>query len=134
MLILTPFSCLLLFWFWTFFYSVSVETKRRVIYFRMVLFDIRSHKKMRTLLLFTLCLCLFFKVNFNITWCMQKLQDDLRMLGMKIKQHEDSIKLLKTQKNKLDDSILDMQGILLLFWMHAWAAWRKLHFAIQESN
>ena len=46
---------------------------------------------------------------------MQKLQDDLRMLGMKIKQHEDSIKLLKTQKNKLDDSILDIQGILLLF-------------------
>ncbi|XP_022723430.1 protein DEFECTIVE IN MERISTEM SILENCING 3-like isoform X2 [Durio zibethinus] len=42
----------------------------------------------------------------------KKLQDDLRMLGMKIKQHEDSIKLLKTQKNKLDDSILDMQVML----------------------
>ncbi|KAE8723187.1 Protein DEFECTIVE IN MERISTEM SILENCING 3 [Hibiscus syriacus] len=42
----------------------------------------------------------------------EKLQDDLRMLGMKIKQHEDSIKLLKTQKNKLDDNILDMQVLL----------------------
>ncbi|XVF50968.1 hypothetical protein PTKIN_Ptkin04bG0146100 [Pterospermum kingtungense] len=42
----------------------------------------------------------------------EKLQDDLRMLGMKIKQHEDSIKLLKTQKNKLDESILDMQVML----------------------
>ncbi|XWS61334.1 hypothetical protein CRYUN_Cryun07bG0117500 [Craigia yunnanensis] len=42
----------------------------------------------------------------------EKLQDDLRMLGMKIKQHEDSIKLLKTQKNKLDDSILDIQVML----------------------
>ncbi|KAK8658376.1 hypothetical protein V6N13_036583 [Hibiscus sabdariffa] len=42
----------------------------------------------------------------------EKLQDDLRMLGLKIKQHEDSIKLLKTQKNKLDDTILDMQVLL----------------------
>ncbi|KAK8484399.1 hypothetical protein V6N11_001657 [Hibiscus sabdariffa] len=42
----------------------------------------------------------------------EKLQDDLRMLGTKIKQHEDSIKLLKTQKNKLDDNILDMQVLL----------------------
>ncbi|XWS48575.1 hypothetical protein CRYUN_Cryun13aG0088500 [Craigia yunnanensis] len=42
----------------------------------------------------------------------EKLQDDLRMLGMKIKQHEDSIRLLKIQKNKLDDSILDMQVML----------------------
>ncbi|XP_017973165.1 PREDICTED: protein DEFECTIVE IN MERISTEM SILENCING 3 [Theobroma cacao] len=39
----------------------------------------------------------------------EKLQDDLRMLGLKIKHHEDNIKLLKIQKNKLDDSILDMQ-------------------------
>ncbi|GMJ00529.1 INVOLVED IN DE NOVO 1, DEFECTIVE IN MERISTEM SILENCING 3 [Hibiscus trionum] len=42
----------------------------------------------------------------------EKLQDDLRMLGLKIKQHEDSIKLLKTQKNKLDDTILDKQVLL----------------------
>ncbi|XP_017608206.1 protein DEFECTIVE IN MERISTEM SILENCING 3 isoform X2 [Gossypium arboreum] len=39
----------------------------------------------------------------------EKLQDDLRTLGMKIKQHEDSLKLLRNQKNKLDDTILDMQ-------------------------
>ncbi|MBA0718887.1 hypothetical protein Golax_006607, partial [Gossypium laxum] len=42
----------------------------------------------------------------------EKLQDDLRMLGMKIKQHEDSLKLLRNQKNKLDDNILDMQVTL----------------------
>ncbi|KAH1075346.1 hypothetical protein J1N35_027674 [Gossypium stocksii] len=42
----------------------------------------------------------------------EKLQDDLRMLGMKIKQHEDSLKLLRNQKNKLDDTILDMQVML----------------------
>ncbi|XVE58364.1 hypothetical protein DITRI_Ditri04bG0163900 [Diplodiscus trichospermus] len=42
----------------------------------------------------------------------EKIQDDLRMLGMKIKRHEDSIRLLKTQKSKLDDSKLDMQEML----------------------
>ncbi|GMI95284.1 INVOLVED IN DE NOVO 1, DEFECTIVE IN MERISTEM SILENCING 3 [Hibiscus trionum] len=42
----------------------------------------------------------------------EKHQEDLRMLGMKIKQHEASIKLLKIQKNKLHDSILDMQVML----------------------
>jgi hypothetical protein len=34
------------------------------------------------------------------------------VLGMKIKHHEDNIKLLKSHKYKLDDSILDLQGIL----------------------
>ncbi|XP_022763799.1 protein DEFECTIVE IN MERISTEM SILENCING 3-like isoform X1 [Durio zibethinus] len=42
----------------------------------------------------------------------EKLKDDLQMLGMKIKQHEDSMRLLEAQKNKLDDSILDMQVML----------------------
>ncbi|KAL8148425.1 protein DEFECTIVE IN MERISTEM SILENCING 3-like isoform X2 [Apium graveolens] len=36
-------------------------------------------------------------------------QDDLQKLGLKIKQHEDHIKFLRTQKNILEDSILDMQ-------------------------
>ncbi|KAJ0037978.1 hypothetical protein Pint_22733 [Pistacia integerrima] len=40
----------------------------------------------------------------------QRLQDDLQMLGLKIKLHEDHIKLLKSQSNKLDDSILESQG------------------------
>lgn len=44
---------------------------------------------------------------------MQKLQDDLHMLGMKIKEHEENIKFLQTQKIKLDDSILDLQGIII---------------------
>ncbi|GMH29627.1 hypothetical protein Nepgr_031470 [Nepenthes gracilis] len=39
----------------------------------------------------------------------KKLQDDLEKIGSKIKQHEDNLKFLKTQKNQLDDSILDMQ-------------------------
>ncbi|KGN49862.1 protein DEFECTIVE IN MERISTEM SILENCING 3 [Cucumis sativus] len=42
----------------------------------------------------------------------KKLEEDLHMFGMKIKQHEDNIKFLKTQKNKLDESILDLQVIL----------------------
>ncbi|XP_059629028.1 protein DEFECTIVE IN MERISTEM SILENCING 3-like [Cornus florida] len=39
----------------------------------------------------------------------KKLQDDLKMLGLKIKRHEDNIKSLKTKKNKVDDAILDKQ-------------------------
>ncbi|CAI0541725.1 unnamed protein product [Linum tenue] len=42
----------------------------------------------------------------------KKLQDDLQNLGLKIKQHENNLKLLKNQKNKLDDSILDTQVTL----------------------
>ncbi|XP_028790975.1 protein DEFECTIVE IN MERISTEM SILENCING 3-like isoform X1 [Neltuma alba] len=41
----------------------------------------------------------------------QKLQDGLQVLGMKIKQHEDNLNLLNTQKTKLDDSILGLQDI-----------------------
>ncbi|XP_028806664.1 structural maintenance of chromosomes flexible hinge domain-containing protein GMI1 [Neltuma alba] len=39
----------------------------------------------------------------------QKLQGDLQMLGIKIKQREDSLNCLKEEKNKVDDSILDLQ-------------------------
>ncbi|XAR52205.1 hypothetical protein NMG60_11020149 [Bertholletia excelsa] len=39
----------------------------------------------------------------------KKLQDDLEVIGLKIKEHEDNIKTLKSRKNNLDDSILDMQ-------------------------
>ncbi|XP_038684893.1 protein DEFECTIVE IN MERISTEM SILENCING 3-like isoform X2 [Tripterygium wilfordii] len=48
----------------------------------------------------------------SIIYGSKKLQDDLRMMGMKIQQHEDNIKFLKTQRNKLDESILGMQVIL----------------------
>ncbi|KAL8148423.1 hypothetical protein AgCh_005695 [Apium graveolens] len=36
-------------------------------------------------------------------------QDDIQKLGLIIKQHEDRIKFMRTQKNILEDSILDMQ-------------------------
>ncbi|KAL0448207.1 UNVERIFIED_CONTAM: protein DEFECTIVE IN MERISTEM SILENCING 3 [Sesamum latifolium] len=39
----------------------------------------------------------------------KKLQDDLLELGEKIKHHEDNVRYLKTLKNKLEDSILEMQ-------------------------
>ncbi|KAI3458002.1 hypothetical protein Pfo_014665 [Paulownia fortunei] len=39
----------------------------------------------------------------------KKIQDDLQELGEKIKHHEDNVKYLKTLRNKLEDSILDMQ-------------------------
>ncbi|KAI3471221.1 hypothetical protein Pfo_027884 [Paulownia fortunei] len=42
----------------------------------------------------------------------KKLQDDLHELGQKIKHHEDNVKYLKTLKNKLEESILDMQVAL----------------------
>lgn len=42
--------------------------------------------------------------------CLQKLQDAVEMLGMQIKQHEDNLNHLNTQKTKLDYSILGLQG------------------------
>ncbi|XP_062162657.1 protein DEFECTIVE IN MERISTEM SILENCING 3-like isoform X3 [Alnus glutinosa] len=45
----------------------------------------------------------------TIIYHSKKLQGDLHMLGVKIKEHEENIKFLKTQNNKLDDSILDFQ-------------------------
>ncbi|KAL9163120.1 hypothetical protein ABFS82_06G020700 [Erythranthe guttata] len=39
----------------------------------------------------------------------KKLQDSLKELGARLKHHEDNFKYLKTLKNKLDDSILEMQ-------------------------
>lgn len=45
-------------------------------------------------------------------WFMQKLQDDLQTMGMKIQLHEDNIRFLRTLKDKLVDSIIDLQGIL----------------------
>eukprot|EP00268_Persea_americana_P004842 TRINITY_DN11574_c0_g1_i2.p1 TRINITY_DN11574_c0_g1~~TRINITY_DN11574_c0_g1_i2.p1 ORF type:complete len:220 (-),score=44.34 TRINITY_DN11574_c0_g1_i2:1113-1772(-) len=50
----------------------------------------------------------FFKVE-TIIGHSQKLQDDLQKLGLKIKHHENNLKFLKNQSNKLDDSILEMQ-------------------------
>ncbi|CAN4089562.1 unnamed protein product [Withania somnifera] len=42
----------------------------------------------------------------------KKLEDAMQEIGLKIKHHEDNIKYLKTQKNRFDDSILDMQVAL----------------------
>ncbi|KAG8390419.1 hypothetical protein BUALT_Bualt01G0081400 [Buddleja alternifolia] len=39
----------------------------------------------------------------------KKLQDDLHELGQQIKHHEENVKYLKTEKNKLEDSIPDLQ-------------------------
>ncbi|XP_020234447.1 protein DEFECTIVE IN MERISTEM SILENCING 3 isoform X2 [Cajanus cajan] len=39
----------------------------------------------------------------------QKLEEELRTLGMKIKQHENNLNHLNTEKSKLDDSILHLQ-------------------------
>ncbi|KAF3432813.1 hypothetical protein FNV43_RR23915 [Rhamnella rubrinervis] len=43
---------------------------------------------------------------------MHKLQDDLHTIGLKIKQHEEHMRSLKSEKAKLEDSILDKQVIL----------------------
>ncbi|PIM99812.1 hypothetical protein CDL12_27686 [Handroanthus impetiginosus] len=42
----------------------------------------------------------------------KKLQDDLHELGVKVKNHEDNVKYLKTLKNKFEESIVDMQAAL----------------------
>ncbi|KAE9608865.1 hypothetical protein Lalb_Chr08g0240221 [Lupinus albus] len=42
----------------------------------------------------------------------QKLQDDLHTLGLKIKQHEDNLNRLNTQRSKLDDLILHLQATI----------------------
>ncbi|GAB4858490.1 hypothetical protein Ancab_009965 [Ancistrocladus abbreviatus] len=39
----------------------------------------------------------------------KKLEDELEKVGNKIKQHENNLKLLKIQRNQLDDFILDLQ-------------------------
>ncbi|KAJ8446217.1 hypothetical protein Cgig2_015988 [Carnegiea gigantea] len=41
-----------------------------------------------------------------------KLQDELEKIGSKMKQHEDNLKFLRTQKSQLDDAILDLQVFL----------------------
>lgn len=42
---------------------------------------------------------------------LQNYMYDIHELGLTIKQHEDHIKFLRTRKNILADSILDMQGM-----------------------
>ncbi|CAH2064714.1 unnamed protein product [Thlaspi arvense] len=39
----------------------------------------------------------------------KRLQSDLEAMGSKLKQHEDNLNFLKSQKNKLDESIIDLQ-------------------------
>lgn len=46
---------------------------------------------------------------------LQKLEDDLQQLGEKIKHHEDNVSYLKSLRNKLEDSIVDMQGMCSYF-------------------
>ncbi|CAI8598357.1 unnamed protein product [Vicia faba] len=48
----------------------------------------------------------------NIIRHSQKLQGDLQSFGMKIKQHEDRLIFLNTEKAKLDDSIIHLQGAI----------------------
>ncbi|XP_065847224.1 protein DEFECTIVE IN MERISTEM SILENCING 3-like [Euphorbia lathyris] len=53
-----------------------------------------------------------FSLHRIFTFCCDKFQDDLHTAGIQIKQHEDNLKILKSQQNKLEDSILDLQVIL----------------------
>ncbi|KAI8008539.1 Protein DEFECTIVE IN MERISTEM SILENCING 3 [Camellia lanceoleosa] len=45
----------------------------------------------------------------TVIYTTKKHLDYIDLLGQKIKEHEDNIKIMKSQKNSLDDSILDMQ-------------------------
>ncbi|CAH9097767.1 unnamed protein product [Cuscuta europaea] len=42
----------------------------------------------------------------------KKCQDALQETGLRVQQHEENMKFLKTKKNKLDDSIIDLQVAL----------------------
>lgn len=44
---------------------------------------------------------------------LQKLQDHLHEVGQRIKHHEENVKYLKSLKNKLEELILNMQGIII---------------------
>ncbi|XP_065867907.1 protein DEFECTIVE IN MERISTEM SILENCING 3-like isoform X2 [Euphorbia lathyris] len=48
----------------------------------------------------------------SVIYNSKKFQYDLHTAGIQIKQHEDNLKILKSQRNKLEDSILDLQVIL----------------------
>ncbi|CAA7408616.1 unnamed protein product [Spirodela intermedia] len=65
---------------------------------------------------------MFMKVGSIITHS-QKLQDDVQKLALKVKHHEDNMKVLKNQSNKLDESILDMQVTL-----------GKYHYSMTEEE
>lgn len=49
-----------------------------------------------------------FDSNFHLR--LQKFQDDIEMLGAKLKHHQASVNFLKAERNRLDDLILDIQG------------------------
>lgn len=62
-----------------------------------------------------------------------RIQSDLEAMGIKLKLHEDSLKFLKAQKNKLDESILDLQGsnrIVYLYHILSWEKWEVLMFLV----
>uniref|UniRef100_A0A3Q7GA38 Uncharacterized protein n=1 Tax=Solanum lycopersicum TaxID=4081 RepID=A0A3Q7GA38_SOLLC len=44
------------------------------------------------------------------TW--EKLEDAIKETGLQIKHHDDNIKFLEGQKNRLDDSILDLEAAI----------------------
>lgn len=58
---------------------------------------------------------------------MQKLQDDLQTLGTKLQLHEDNIRFLRTLKDKLVDSIIDLQGIFFFLPQHNDVFSKRLH-------
>uniref|UniRef100_K4BHL2 Uncharacterized protein n=1 Tax=Solanum lycopersicum TaxID=4081 RepID=K4BHL2_SOLLC len=45
----------------------------------------------------------------------KKLEDVIKETSLQIKPHDDKIKFLEGQKNMLDDSILDLEGIVSFF-------------------
>lgn len=51
----------------------------------------------------------------SVIYFWQKLEDAMQEIGLKIKHHEDNVKFLKSQKNRLDDSILDIRGTVYFF-------------------
>ncbi|XP_075502442.1 protein DEFECTIVE IN MERISTEM SILENCING 3-like isoform X1 [Primulina tabacum] len=64
----------------------------------------------------------------------KQLQDDLQELGQKIKHNEDNIKYLKTQKTKLEESILDMTATLEKYHKTSFSATQNQYLDLSRSE
>lgn len=45
----------------------------------------------------------------------QRLEDEIKKLGLKIKHHEDNLRFVKSEIDSTGESILDLQGTAILY-------------------
>ncbi|GKC01144.1 hypothetical protein Tco_0987280 [Tanacetum coccineum] len=64
----------------------------------------------------------------------EKIENDMMLLGKKIKQHEENINYFKTHKNTLDDAVSDMQGVLFILLNHLQLVSLSTSFKFYDCN